>query len=110
MLMVYGSKISDAIRRYGVSSSTTSLIVVKIGPPSDSSRIQAQVQAAVSGTLSPMSELQSVTDWAKIRKVQLQTFLIWLDRLTKLHSHLSTTRPVRKWTQIRQRIFKKYTK
>ncbi|KAK7683058.1 hypothetical protein QCA50_013730 [Cerrena zonata] len=62
------NNISDAIRRYGVSPSTTSLIVVRIGPPSPPSTIQAQMQEVVSGTLSPISELKNITDWAKVRK------------------------------------------
>jgi EKC/KEOPS complex subunit CGI121/TPRKB len=59
-------QISEAIRRYGISDSTTSLFVVEIGGlPSHHDK----VNAIVNGTTSPFSRLSGITDWATIKKV-----------------------------------------
>ncbi|CAL1709317.1 unnamed protein product [Somion occarium] len=62
------NNISEAIRRYGVSSSTTSLLVVRIGRPGDPATVQMQMSAVVSGDLSPTSRLAGITDWARVKK------------------------------------------
>lgn len=60
------SKISEAIRRYGISDSTTSLLVVEICTlPSRHDKIKS----VVDGTVSPFSLLSDITDWATIKKV-----------------------------------------
>jgi len=60
-------QISEAIRRYGISDSATSLLVVEIGTiPSHRDKIKA----VVNGTVSPFSRLSEVTDLATIKKVQ----------------------------------------
>jgi len=60
-------QISEAIRRYGISDSTTSLLVVEIGTlPSHHDKIKA----TVNGTVSPFSRLSEITDLATIKKVR----------------------------------------
>ena len=64
MLIPY-LQISEAIRRYGISDSTTSLFVIEIGAlPSHHDKIKA----IVNGTVSPFSLLPEITDWATIKK------------------------------------------
>lgn len=59
-------QISEAIRRYGISDSTTSLFVVEISTlPSHLDKIEA----IVDGTVSPFSRLSEITDWTTIKKV-----------------------------------------
>lgn len=59
-------QISEAIRRYGISDSATSLFVVEISTlPSHLDKINA----IVDGTVSPFSRLHEITDWGTIRKV-----------------------------------------
>jgi len=59
------NNISEAIRRYGISDSTTSLFVVEIGVlPSH----QDKIKAIVDGMISPLSQLTGITDWATIKK------------------------------------------
>jgi len=60
-------QISEAIRRYGISDSTTSLLVIEIGTlPSHHDKIKT----IVNGTISPFSRLSEVTDLATIKKVR----------------------------------------
>jgi len=65
-------QISEAIRRYGISDSTTSLLVVEIGVlPSHHDKIKA----IINGTVSPFSRLSEITDWATVKKVCYDAFL-----------------------------------
>ncbi|KAM5540629.1 hypothetical protein V8D89_005660 [Ganoderma adspersum] len=61
------NNISEAIRRYGVSDSTTSLIVVRISSP-DLDDVQQRMTSVVTGTLSPLSGLPEITDWSTVKK------------------------------------------
>ncbi|KAH9927855.1 CGI-121-domain-containing protein [Amylocystis lapponica] len=61
------NNITEAIRRYGVSDTTTSLLVVRIAPP-DVHDIGARMQAVVSGDLRPIDELNKITDWSAVKK------------------------------------------
>ena len=64
------TQISEAMRRYGISDTTTALFVVRISSPDvPGSEIQEKMNAAVSGTLVPITTLKTVTDWASIKKV-----------------------------------------
>ena len=65
------TQITEAIRRYGVSDNTSALFVVRIGGPGVSLvDIQDKMNAVVSGTLVPISILETVTDWSSIKKVR----------------------------------------
>jgi EKC/KEOPS complex subunit CGI121/TPRKB len=64
------TQITEAIRRYGVSDTTSALFVVRIGGPDVStSNIQDKMNVVVSGTVVPISVLETVTDWSSIKKV-----------------------------------------
>ena len=83
-------QISEAIRRYGVSDSATSLFVVEIGAlPSHHDKIKA----IVNGTISPFSRLSEVTDWATIKKVYCtrpsRPFFLPLEQYHKLNGELA---------------------
>ncbi|KAG6816906.1 hypothetical protein H0H87_001859 [Tephrocybe sp. NHM501043] len=57
------NNITEALRRYGISDKTTAVIVVSIeGVPG------AKMGAGIAGTLSPLSALDGLTDWAAVRK------------------------------------------
>ncbi|GLB33373.1 putative CGI121 TPRKB family protein [Lyophyllum shimeji] len=57
------NNITEALRRYGVSDKTASVIVVSMdGATSD------KMAAAVTGALSPFGALDTVTDWAAVKK------------------------------------------
>ncbi|KIY69039.1 CGI-121-domain-containing protein [Cylindrobasidium torrendii FP15055 ss-10] len=63
------NNITEAIRRYGISDSTKSLLVVHIAPKSQSAEdLKAKLQRIVDGTLVPASTLAGITDWAKVKK------------------------------------------
>ena len=59
-------QISEAFRRYGISDSTTSLIVAEICTVSSH---HDKIKAIIDGTASPFSQLSEITDWATIKKV-----------------------------------------
>jgi len=61
------NNITEAIRRYGVSDTTTALFVVRITSP-DLTDIEAKMNAVVLGTLSSLSTLDKITDWSAIKK------------------------------------------
>ncbi|EJF55777.1 CGI-121-domain-containing protein [Dichomitus squalens LYAD-421 SS1] len=61
------NNISEAIRRYGVADSTTSLIVVRISSP-HLSNVQELMSRVVTGTLSPLEDLSNITDWTTVKK------------------------------------------
>jgi EKC/KEOPS complex subunit CGI121/TPRKB len=51
-----------------VSDNTTALFVVRITSP-DLTDVEAEMNAVVIGTLSPLSDLAELTDWPSIKKV-----------------------------------------
>lgn len=61
-------QITEAIRRYGVSDTCTALFVVRVASP-DITDIEDKIHAVVSGTLSSVSDLKRLTDWASVKKV-----------------------------------------
>ncbi|KAI1792501.1 CGI-121-domain-containing protein [Ganoderma leucocontextum] len=61
------NNISEAIRRYGVSDTTTSLIVVRISSPGLDT-VQHLMSSVISGTLSSLDGLPDITDWTTVRK------------------------------------------
>lgn len=76
-------QIADAIKRFGISSSTTSLLLVRIGSPTgtDSEATQEKIDSyqqllvdqmseLVEGDMVPLQELPSTSDWKAIKKVR----------------------------------------
>ncbi|KII96124.1 hypothetical protein PLICRDRAFT_96194 [Plicaturopsis crispa FD-325 SS-3] len=61
------NNISEAIRRFGVSDATTALLVVRVGSD-DLTDVDQKMQDIVSGTLSPLTNLEGITDWSTIKK------------------------------------------
>jgi EKC/KEOPS complex subunit CGI121/TPRKB len=63
-------KITEAIRRYGISKGNEDVVVVKIGSselsPADE---KEKLKEVIDGTIVPFTELGDVTDWASIKKV-----------------------------------------
>ncbi|OBZ66541.1 hypothetical protein A0H81_13430 [Grifola frondosa] len=62
------NNITEALRRYGVSDTTTSLFVVRVS--SQDSDLQERMKAVVSGDLTSFDALASLTDWAAIKKAR----------------------------------------
>jgi hypothetical protein len=61
-------KITEALRRYGVSDGSTALLVIRINPLQPS-KVSSRMSAAVEGTQVPLSELGGLTDWVAVKKV-----------------------------------------
>lgn len=83
-------QISEAIRRYGISDSTASLLVVEISAiPSH----QDKIKTIVDGKNSPLSRLSEITDWTVVKKVcdmrQSPSHLSPLEQFHKLNSELA---------------------
>ncbi|KAG6915045.1 hypothetical protein DXG01_013775 [Tephrocybe rancida] len=57
------NNITEALRRYGISDKTTVVIVVSMDGASED-----KLGAGIIGTLSPMDELERLTDWTAVRK------------------------------------------
>lgn len=53
-----------------MSDTSATLFVVRIGPP-ELADVESKMSAVVSGTLSPFSDLDGITDWAAVKKVGL---------------------------------------
>ncbi len=64
------NQISEAIKRYGVSDSSSAVLVVRISSPGFLDP-QARMSKVISGKLEAISKLETVTDWATIAKVRL---------------------------------------
>jgi hypothetical protein len=59
------------MRRYGVSDTTTALIVVRIaGPELSPAIVAADMDAVVQGTKASFERLHELTDWPTIKKVR----------------------------------------
>lgn len=65
----YYWQITEAIRRYGVSDTTTALFVVRVASP-DITCIEDKMNAVIQGTISPLSALEQLTDWSSVKKVR----------------------------------------
>lgn len=61
-------QITEAIRRFGVSDTATSLFVVRVGGPGTS--IEDDMKAVVAGDVLPLADLPKLTDWATVKKVR----------------------------------------
>ncbi|KAF5390473.1 hypothetical protein D9757_005239 [Collybiopsis confluens] len=63
------NNITEAIRRYGVSDSSKSLLVVLIADePTNPSTVESKMKKAVDGVAVPFSGLQDLTDWDRVKK------------------------------------------
>ncbi|KIK54357.1 hypothetical protein GYMLUDRAFT_177281 [Collybiopsis luxurians FD-317 M1] len=62
------NNITEAIRRFGVSESSKSLLVVHITNASPSLEVESKMRKAVDGTVVPFSELNTLTDWDRVKK------------------------------------------
>ncbi|KAI0719219.1 CGI-121-domain-containing protein [Fomitopsis betulina] len=60
------NNITEAIRRFGVSDTATSLFVVRVGGPGTS--IEDDMKAVVAGDVLPLADLPKLTDWATVKK------------------------------------------
>jgi hypothetical protein len=66
-------KISESFRRFGITPSTTSLLVIKISTPEKpvtAAAVQDHLKDSVKGTQVPFDDeaLKDITDWAKVNK------------------------------------------
>ncbi|VDB86758.1 unnamed protein product [Peniophora sp. CBMAI 1063] len=61
------NNITEAIRRYGVSDTTSSLLVVRVASP-DLSDVEGKMREVVKGGIEPLSALEKDTDWAAVKK------------------------------------------
>ena len=52
-----------------MSDTSTSLVVVRVGPQVDASSVKRQMEDVVEGALVSMDELSNITDWTSLRKV-----------------------------------------
>jgi hypothetical protein len=78
------SQIADAIKRFGISPTTTSLLLVRIGSPTRSNSASStqeeidiyqqglvdQMSDLIEGDMVPLQELPSTSDWKAIKKVR----------------------------------------
>jgi len=63
------NNITEALRRFGVSDSSKSLLVVRVGSSADTAAVEKQMRAAVHGDLISLDALRSLTDWTAVNKV-----------------------------------------
>jgi EKC/KEOPS complex subunit CGI121/TPRKB len=77
------SQIADAIKRFGISASTKTLLLVKIGRPAGAvgqetngevetyqQRLVDRMSDLVEGEMVPLSALPTTSDWKAIKKVR----------------------------------------
>lgn len=65
-------QITEAIRRFGVSDTATSLVVVSVSKDKENLQdesVESAMKSSVDGELVPMDSLREITDWAVIKKV-----------------------------------------
>ncbi|KAF7433549.1 hypothetical protein PC9H_005507 [Pleurotus ostreatus] len=63
------NNITEALRRYGVSDTTRSLLVVRIdGPDLPAERAKKDMDAIISGETVPLDKLQDITEWNTVKK------------------------------------------
>ncbi|KAJ7366556.1 kinase binding protein CGI-121-domain-containing protein [Mycena albidolilacea] len=63
------NNISEAMRRYGVSDTTASLVVVRIGGPELLAEdVERDMDAAIKGIKAPFARLEDLTDWTAVKK------------------------------------------
>jgi len=66
------NNITEALRRFGISKNTKSVILVQAVEESiavETVEIQSSMESLVKGTFVPIGRLSNYTDWARVRKV-----------------------------------------
>ncbi|KAJ9118927.1 hypothetical protein QFC24_005892 [Naganishia onofrii] len=77
---VEASMIADAIKRFGISASTKTLLLVRIGSPTTEGSSQESIDSyqqslvdqmaeLVEGDMVPLQELSQTTDWKAVKKL-----------------------------------------
>jgi EKC/KEOPS complex subunit CGI121/TPRKB len=74
VLITTSSQIAESFRRFGISPTTTNLLVIKVSTPSaplTGEQIQEHLTKVIEGTQIPFSddELRQMTDLARMRKI-----------------------------------------
>jgi EKC/KEOPS complex subunit CGI121/TPRKB len=82
-LLSMSNNIVEAYRRFGITSATTDLLVVKVAPAADAPAVWAHLERHVEGdaVLPSPDVVATLTDWAKVRKYYKLNGLAWLDAL-----------------------------
>ncbi|KAL5488403.1 hypothetical protein ACEPAI_6521 [Sanghuangporus weigelae] len=63
------NNITEALRRFGVSDNSNSLLVVRVGQQAvPASEVESQMKSVVEGDLVPIETLSDITDWAAVKK------------------------------------------
>ncbi|KAL5508606.1 hypothetical protein ACEPAH_6225 [Sanghuangporus vaninii] len=63
------NNITEALRRFGVSDNSNSLLVVRVGQQAvPASEVESQMNSVVEGDLVPIETLSDVTDWDAVKK------------------------------------------
>ncbi|KAH8115754.1 CGI-121-domain-containing protein [Phellopilus nigrolimitatus] len=62
------NNITEALRRFGVSDLSSSLLVVRVGYPVAGEKVESQMKAVVEGTLESLDKLGTITDWMSVGK------------------------------------------
>ncbi|KAL5530779.1 hypothetical protein ACEPAF_7037 [Sanghuangporus sanghuang] len=63
------NNITEALRRFGVSDNSNSLLVVRVGQQAvPVSEIESQMKSVVEGDLVSIETLSDITDWAAVKK------------------------------------------
>ena len=78
-MLIDPGKITEAIRRYGITKGNVDVVVVKIGSSellSSPAAEEEKMKQVIDGTLVPFSELRDVTDWSSIKKVGVTDFFL----------------------------------
>jgi len=63
------NQITESLKQFGVSDQTRSLLLVRIGPPYDTSSLEKEINQLVEGVPTPLSRIVEYTDWAAVKKV-----------------------------------------
>ncbi|CAD6442323.1 16432d8d-74f0-4f90-84b9-cf01ec903180 [Sclerotinia trifoliorum] len=65
------NNIAESFRRFGITPSTTSLLVVKVAPASSASQISEHLSSSIEGEAVPFEDgtLSKMTDIARVKKL-----------------------------------------
>jgi len=70
-------KITEALRRYGISNTSTDVIVVRIDTTDATALdIESKAKSVIKGRLASLDELSAVTDWNSIKKASFHSVAI----------------------------------
>ncbi|CAG7850730.1 SubName: Full=Related to ERG20-Farnesyl-pyrophosphate synthetase {ECO:0000313/EMBL:CCA68513.1} [Serendipita indica DSM 11827] len=82
-----GNNISEAIRRFGVTESSTDIVVLRVFKDSEprSIDVRKDMEKVVEGQIAPLEDLP--TDWAALKKARPSTLLLLLHKLMSLFQY-----------------------